>query len=176
MQGVEISSFASSHANANGIPTFNGSLLEAKFPDSHFDVISLVEVIEHLEQPQLVFSELSRILKPGGLLLLQTANFEAWQAKDAGSAYHYYMPGHVFYYSDALLKKILTEKGFDRFISYFGVDFPLSAKLLKSRGNFRKLSDYLQWFRIGYYHFRSKWKKEGFPMTSSHVLYSFRSR
>ncbi|TGL37556.1 class I SAM-dependent methyltransferase [Leptospira perdikensis] len=174
VQGVEISEYASHYANENGIPTFNGSLAEAKFPNNHFSVITMVEVIEHIENPNLFFKELTRILKPGGLLLLQTANFDGWQAKKEGPNYHYYMPGHVFYYTDRILKNILTNLDFSRFVSYFGVDFPLLAKLQKSRGSFKNWKDYLQWLRISYYHFQSKWKKNGFPLTSSYVLYAFK--
>lgn len=174
IQGVEISKYAARYANENGIPTFNGSLAEAKFPSAHFSVITMVEVIEHIENPSLFFKELTRILKPGGLLLLQTANFDGWQAKEEGSQYHYYMPGHVFYYSDRILKNILTNLNFSRFVSYFGVDFPLAAKLQKSRGSFKNWKDYLQWFRISYYHWKSKWKRNGFPITSSYVLYAFK--
>lgn len=105
VQGVEISEYASRYANENGIPTFQGSLLDAIFPNDHFSVITMVEVIEHIEEPNHFFKELTRILKPGGLLLLQTANFDGWQAKSEGSNYHYYMPGHVYYYSDTILKK-----------------------------------------------------------------------
>ncbi|MDZ4727648.1 MAG: class I SAM-dependent methyltransferase [Leptospira sp.] len=174
VQGVEISKYASNYANDTGIATFNGSILEAKFPNNSFDVITLIEVIEHLENPNLVFPELERILKPGGLLVLQTANFDGWQAKNAKESYHYYMPGHVFYYTDSILKKILTLHGFDRYISYFGVDFSLLPKLKKARGNFKHWTDYFQWFRISFYHFKSKLRSEGFPLTSSYVLYAFK--
>lgn len=174
IQGVEISEYAAKYANANQIPTFHGNLFDAKFPTSSFDVITLVEVIEHIENPNLFFQELTRILKPGGLLLLQTANFKGWQAKNEASHYHYYMPGHVFYYSDTLLKKILTGFGFGSFVSYFGVDFPLVAKLKKARGSFQSWKDYRHWFRISFYHFRSQWKTKGYPLTSSYVLYAFK--
>ncbi|EMY61587.1 class I SAM-dependent methyltransferase [Leptospira terpstrae] len=174
VQGVEISEYASRYANENGIPTFQGSLLDAIFPNDHFSVITMVEVIEHIEEPNHFFKELTRILKPGGLLLLQTANFDGWQAKSEGSNYHYYMPGHVYYYSDTILKKILTNLNFNHFVSYFGVDFPLVAKLQKSRGSFQNWKDYFQWIRISYYHFKSKWKRKGFPITSSYVLYAFK--
>ncbi len=51
-------------------------------------------MIEHLSYPEKVFEKLGKILKPGGLLLIQTANFEGWQAINAGADYHYYLPGH----------------------------------------------------------------------------------
>ncbi len=174
VQGVELSKFSSDYANQNQIPTYNGDLLSAKFPKHEFEVITLIEVIEHLENPALIFSEISRILKPGGLLVIQTANFEGWQAIQAGSSYHYYLPGHIFYYSHSNLVSILEKKGFQRFLPFFGVDFPLLAKLKKAKGSFERIRDYLRWFSISFYHFNSKRKKDGKPKTSSYVLYAFK--
>jgi 2-polyprenyl-3-methyl-5-hydroxy-6-metoxy-1,4-benzoquinol methylase len=46
-------------------------------PDASFDAIISTEVIEHLENPRAVFRELSRLLRPGGQLLLTTPNQES---------------------------------------------------------------------------------------------------
>ncbi|MCE9499887.1 MAG: class I SAM-dependent methyltransferase [Leptospira sp.] len=172
--GIEISKYSSGHANQSGIPTFQGNFLDSNYPENFFDVITLIEVIEHLEQPKEVFRKLSSILKKDGLLVLQTADFEGLQARKAGPNYHYYLPGHLYYYSLSNLKSILSKNGFSRFIPYFGVDFPLSAKLLKSRGNFKNLKDYLKWFTISLYHFKSKIRIKDTRLTSSLVLYAFK--
>ena len=169
--GIEISEYSARYANDRGIPTFNGSVLEADFPDESFDVITLVEVIEHLENADLVFQKLTKLLKPGGLLLIQTANFDGKQAKEEGPKYHYYLPGHLYYYSLTNLKKILNKNGIEKFSVYHGVDFPLYAKLLKSMGSFRSWKDYFKWLRISYYHLKSKFLKGS---TSSMVLYAFK--
>jgi len=42
------------------------------FPDNYFDVIFSSEVIEHLYDVDFVFNEFSRMLKPGGRLILTT--------------------------------------------------------------------------------------------------------
>jgi len=42
------------------------------FPDDHFDTISIVEVIEHVPDERATLTELHRMLKPGGRLLLTT--------------------------------------------------------------------------------------------------------
>jgi 2-polyprenyl-3-methyl-5-hydroxy-6-metoxy-1,4-benzoquinol methylase len=52
----------------------NDSLL---LPDASFDVITTVEVIEHLENPRAVFRELQRLLRPDGILVLSTPNQES---------------------------------------------------------------------------------------------------
>jgi 2-polyprenyl-3-methyl-5-hydroxy-6-metoxy-1,4-benzoquinol methylase len=169
--GVEVSGYSAKFCESKGISVFNGNFLDSNFSENFFDVITMVEVIEHLEKPKEVFEKLYSILKPGGLLLLQTANFEGQQAKQEAEKYHYYLPGHLYYYSANNLQQILSSKGFTKHKVYYGVDFPLYAKLLKSRGYFTKLSDYRKWFRISAYHFKSKFFVGS---TSSMVLYSFK--
>lgn len=46
-------------------------------PAESFDAIISTEVIEHLENPRAVFRELSRLLRPGGKLILTTPNQES---------------------------------------------------------------------------------------------------
>ncbi|HKY27607.1 MAG TPA: methyltransferase domain-containing protein [Pyrinomonadaceae bacterium] len=47
-----------------------GCLMDLPFDDRSIDVVIASEVVEHLPEPERVFSELSRVLAPGGLLLL----------------------------------------------------------------------------------------------------------
>ena len=60
----------------NGIPVDYGIDLRKSLPyaDASFDVVLLVEVIEHLENHRIAIGELVRILKPGGVLILTTPN------------------------------------------------------------------------------------------------------
>ena len=172
--GVEISPYSASVTRKRGIPVFEGDFLDAHFSDAHFSVVTLIEVIEHLADPRRVFSELFRIIRPGGMVVIQTANFDGWQARNAGAGYHYYLPGHLFYYSYSNLATALKAQGFTRIIPYFGVDFPLLAKLRKSRANFHSLLDYAAWFRIAWYHAKSRFWKKGHPLTSSMVVYAIK--
>ena len=45
------------------------------FEDAAFDLLTVQEVIEHLEDPFKAVREFHRVLKPGGLLLLTTPNY-----------------------------------------------------------------------------------------------------
>jgi SAM-dependent methyltransferase len=51
-------------ADANSIP----------YEDARFDVVFSDNVLEHLDQPLLVFKEVVRVLKPGGVYLVKTPN------------------------------------------------------------------------------------------------------
>ncbi len=44
------------------------------YPDSSVDVVVCIEVLEHLENHRRAISELSRVLKAGGILILSTPN------------------------------------------------------------------------------------------------------
>lgn len=47
---------------------------EIPFDDETFDVVFADNVMEHLGDPQTVFREINRVLKPGGVLLFKTPN------------------------------------------------------------------------------------------------------
>jgi len=44
------------------------------FPDQSFDVLTAMDFLEHVEKPDQVIREFSRVLKPGGLFIFHTFN------------------------------------------------------------------------------------------------------
>lgn len=173
-RGLDVSKYAVEAGRATGLDLKTGALEPGVYPANSFDVVTLVEVFEHLADPRAACRTLADILRPGGLCLIQTANFDGRQARSAGRDYHYYLPGHLFYYSARNLKELLAQHGFSRVIVHRPVDFGLLPKLLKSRGDFRRLRDYLKWARIAWYHGKGMVAWGDFALTSSMVLYAFR--
>jgi SAM-dependent methyltransferase len=61
-------------ANANINDALKGDLGALPLRDASFDLIVMSHVAEHLTDPEPVFGELARVLRPGGRLLLLTPN------------------------------------------------------------------------------------------------------
>ena len=52
-----------------------GDIYRLSYPDGHFDVCLMMEVIEHLTSPAPALQQIWRVLKPGGLLYLSFPNY-----------------------------------------------------------------------------------------------------
>jgi SAM-dependent methyltransferase len=49
------------------------------YPDEHFDVACSMGVLHHIENPRPMLSEMRRVLKPGGELILMLYNRDSWK-------------------------------------------------------------------------------------------------
>lgn len=56
------------------IETYNADLAHVPLPDGSVDLIMSRSVFEHLTEPESVYRELSRLLRPGGRIVFLTAN------------------------------------------------------------------------------------------------------
>ncbi len=114
VNGLDFSAEAAAIAKAeNGVDVAVGSLEEAHFPAESFDVVTLFHVMEHVTNPRLVLAEVSRVLKPNGVAILQVPNIESWQFKIFGARwYGLDIPRHVIDYSRNSMLKLLADSGF----------------------------------------------------------------
>ena len=69
--GVELVAFTDVPV---GIETYNTDLAHLPLPDAVVDIIISRSVFEHLADPQAVYAEFSRVLRPGGVVIFLTAN------------------------------------------------------------------------------------------------------
>ncbi len=103
----------------------------AREPSARYDVISLIEVIEHLPDPSAVIALISRLLKPGGLLLLTTGNMDGRVARRQGIHYRYCAPEiHISLFNPRSLAALYKRHGLSPLsVRYEGA---VSFKVLKS--------------------------------------------
>jgi 2-polyprenyl-3-methyl-5-hydroxy-6-metoxy-1,4-benzoquinol methylase len=75
--GYEISKQAVAFANnQNGLKSVYAGLVQnSNLQTDSFDIITLWDVIEHIPKPHSLLTYLFSLLKPGGILFLQTPNF-----------------------------------------------------------------------------------------------------
>ncbi|HEX8422370.1 MAG TPA: class I SAM-dependent methyltransferase [Pyrinomonadaceae bacterium] len=77
-EGCDLSeAFVRYAREVNGVKAHAATLEQMRFPEASFDAVTLVEVIEHLYEPAETVRELSRIVRPGGLVYLSTPNEES---------------------------------------------------------------------------------------------------
>lgn len=72
--GVDLVGGSLSLAREHGVAPIRADVHALPLADASADVVSAGEILEHVEDPSIVVSEACRILRPGGLLVLDTIN------------------------------------------------------------------------------------------------------
>lgn len=117
VRGVEPAAKAADTARGMGFDVFPGLLQEAGFDADSFDIVTLFEVIEHLLDPIEVVTEIARILKPGGLLVIGTGNADSWTVQALGAKWEYFdirsHGGHISFYTPASMRLLADKTGLE---------------------------------------------------------------
>jgi len=175
--GIEISKYSGKiAADYSGGFVHIGTIENNPFKENFFSVITMIELIEHLKNPKKAIEICYKLLKPNGLLVVQTANMEGLQAKKLKADYNYFLPGHLSYFSKRNLVQLLKEVGFDYVKVYHPVEFGLLPKIKKSVASFKKFTDYFYIIKIFWYHLKSKIAVGNFCLTSSMVVYAVKKK
>jgi len=115
VEGVEFNSSATQTCRELGLEVFQGELSAANFPDNHFDVVTARHVIEHIATPKPFITEIFRILKPGGVMVLITPNSKALGRNWFGTNwYANEVPRHLFLFASNNLQLLTTQIGFQK--------------------------------------------------------------
>jgi 2-polyprenyl-6-hydroxyphenyl methylase/3-demethylubiquinone-9 3-methyltransferase len=72
--GVDLVAGSLALAREHGVSVLCGDVAKVGLADGCADVVSAGELLEHVPHPSIVVSEACRLLKPGGLLVLDTIN------------------------------------------------------------------------------------------------------
>ncbi len=100
-----------------GIPLIRGSTFALPFRGESFECVISSEVIEHVPCEEVLFDEMWRVLKPGGLLVVGTPDYGGWAWPTIERLYGWLLPWayhceHVSRYTRESLSAILARHGF----------------------------------------------------------------
>ena len=84
-----------------------------KFPDAHFDLITLIHVIDHLVNPLEVLEKALRELGPRGVILAVVHNVQSLPACMLGERFPPFNLYHHYFFSKATLRMLFKRSGFD---------------------------------------------------------------
>ncbi|HVA65947.1 MAG TPA: class I SAM-dependent methyltransferase [Elusimicrobiota bacterium] len=84
-----------------------------RFAPASFDVVALIDVIEHLPDPAAAVRKAAELLRPGGLLYVVTPDIESFSSKILGGYWWGLRPAHIYYFSAKTLGRLLAQSGFE---------------------------------------------------------------
>jgi len=101
----------------HGIPLLRASAFSLPFKNESFDCLISSQVIEHTPYAAELFSEMNRVLRPGGILVIGTPDYATIGWRLIEPLYGFLMPGgyrdeHITHYTRQSLTDILDEHGF----------------------------------------------------------------
>ena len=89
-----------------------GALEDQHYPDNHFDVISLYDVIEHVPDLNRLTTELKRILAPDGIIDIITPDIGHWKVPRILQDWSEIKPSeHLYYFNRHTLAELLQRHG-----------------------------------------------------------------
>ena len=111
--GVEPSKWLGEYARSqHGLDVRTGVLKDQSFPEKSFDLITLWDVIEHVPDPSAELLLISKLLKPGGLLVVNYPDFGSLPARVLGRKWPFLLSVHLVYYTRRTIRKQLRKAGF----------------------------------------------------------------
>jgi 2-polyprenyl-3-methyl-5-hydroxy-6-metoxy-1,4-benzoquinol methylase len=113
--GLEPFRAAADYARAQfGLNIIDGALPRPELPDASFDAIVMLHVIEHMPDPMANLRELRRLLRPGGVLAVETPRFDSLSFKLLGRRERSIAAcnGHIYFFTVPTLSRMLERSGF----------------------------------------------------------------
>ena len=129
--GMDVSMGKLRFVSRKGIPVAHASAFALPFKDGAFDCVISSQVIEHIAYEEVLFTEMWRVLSPGGTLIIGTPDYSTRGWRIIEPIYGNLIPGgyrdeHITHYTRESLSRILTQQGFEELDS----DYVLGSELI----------------------------------------------
>ena len=136
VRGVDFQDSVVAKARLRGLNVDQGTLHQVSYESGRFDIVSMIEYLEHESDPRAMLTEARRILKPGGHLVLEIPHPTAWPAKVFGNNWwNLHVPRHLVLFSPETLRRALTELGFESIhIRPFTLPYNMGSNLFQALG------------------------------------------
>ena len=111
--GIEISEYAAKIAKSREHEVICSKIISDDIQEK-FNVVTMWDVLEHLDNPKEYLKKVNKILELEGLLVINTVDVSSWWARFFGKKWHQLNPPeHIFYYNKKNLKILLNQSGFE---------------------------------------------------------------
>jgi len=124
VEGVELSETGRKFTRRRiHVPVHSNPMESLSLPQNHFDVVTLFYVIEHLPDPVTTIREVSRILRPGGIILVRwphSTPIVRLLGPLAGKLDLYHTPFHLYDFSPGTVRKLLATASFEQIKTVVG--------------------------------------------------------
>ena len=115
VEGLERSEYAVRSAREHFNLTIHHETLEDNsLPSESYQLVTLFDVIEHVQNAAKAFQELQRIVKPKGWVVITTPNEGGWTRIVMRKYWFHFKPlEHAYFFSNNTLRKFLENHGFE---------------------------------------------------------------
>jgi SAM-dependent methyltransferase len=114
VQGVEPSAWACAEARrALGDRIMQGFFEDLPCPAASFDVVTMWDVLEHVQDPGRAVDKANEVLRTGGVLAINVPAADSWIARIMGGRWPLLLPEHLHYFTRRSMSLLLSARGFD---------------------------------------------------------------
>lgn len=111
-RGIDVSEPAIEVCQAHGLPCRVTDLFSPELDGERFDIITLVETIEHVPHPVAFLDRTRTLLAPGGVVWLTTPNFYSLGKRILGGKWAVLAPEHLSYFTPGSLEHVSHTAGY----------------------------------------------------------------